>query len=237
MSKQTFFSPRRIYDRIKLLSIELVIVLLSFFISFFGMVYIIRRIFTHKKTELDDNAFRFMETLVSDSMTSVMNFFTFFGGQYFLVPVNILLIIWAFFIKRDKWFGIRVASIAFSSLILMFALKYYFQRPRPLTPLLREARGLSFPSGHAFMSFVFFGLLIYIVNEKLKGHPLKIPLIILLLCFTVMVGLSRIYLRVHYASDVIAGLGMGLMWLIISLWVIHIIEKNKTKLPVSPTSQ
>ncbi|MEO7263895.1 MAG: phosphatase PAP2 family protein, partial [Ferruginibacter sp.] len=163
--------------------------------------------------------------------TAVMNFFTFFGGQYFLVPANLLLIAWAFYHKRDKWFGIRVASLSVSSLLLMFSLKQFFNRPRPLTPLLREARGLSFPSGHAFMSFVFFGLLVYVINKKVKNKLLKYSLIVLLLCFVLFIGLSRIYLRVHYASDVIAGFSMGLMWLVISMWIIQIIETNKTRLP------
>ncbi len=214
-----------------MLSIELIIVLVAFFISFFTMVYIIRRIFFYKKEVMDHRVFEFLSGYVSDTTTAIMNFFTFFGGQYFLIPANLLLIGWAFYNNRDKWFGIRVASLSVSSLLLMFSLKQFFNRPRPLTPLLREAKGLSFPSGHAFMSFVFFGLLIYVINKKVENKLLKYSLIIFLLCFVLMIGLSRIYLRVHYASDVIAGFSMGLMWLVISMWIIHIIEKHKTKLP------
>ncbi|MEO6406898.1 MAG: phosphatase PAP2 family protein [Ferruginibacter sp.] len=220
-----------ISSRIKLLSIELIIVLVSFLISFFAMVYIIRRIFFYKKELMDQHIFQLLSGYVSDTHTAVMNFFTFFGSQYFLIPANLLLIAWAFYNNRDKWFGIRVASLSISSLLLMFALKQFFNRPRPLTPLLREAKGLSFPSGHAFMSFVFFGLLIYVIHRKVSNKVLRISLTILLLCFTFMIGLSRIYLRVHYASDVIAGFSMGLMWLVISMWIIHIIEKHKTSLP------
>lgn len=214
-----------------MLSIELIIVLVAFFISFFTMVYIIRRIFFHKKEVMDHRVFEFLSGFVSDTTTALMNFITFFGSHYFLVPANLLLIAWAFYNNRDKWFGIRVASLSVSSLLLMFSLKQFFNRPRPLTPLLREAKGLSFPSGHAFMSFVFFGLLIYVINKKVENKLLKYSLIIFLLFFTMFIGISRIYLRVHYASDVIAGFSMGLMWLVISMWVIHIIETHKTRLP------
>ncbi len=231
MRRQLQYGLQKITSRIKLLSIELIIVLIAFFISFFAMVFIIRRIFFHKKEVMDHRVFEFLSGYVSDTTTSIMNFFTFFGGQYFLVPANLLLIAWAFYNKRDKWFGIRVASLSVSSLLLMFSLKRFFNRPRPLTPLLLEAKGLSFPSGHAFMSFVFFGLLIFVVHGKVSNRLLRIVLTILLLCFTFMIGLSRIYLRVHYTSDVIAGFSMGLMWLVISMWIIHIIEKHRTVLP------
>jgi undecaprenyl-diphosphatase len=231
MRRQFQYGLHKITSRIKLLSIELIIVLVAFFVSFFTMVFIIRRIFFHKKEVMDQQVFAFLSGYVSDTSTSIMNFFTFFGGQYFLIPANLLLIAWAFYYKRDKWFGIRVASLSVTSLLLMFSLKQFFNRPRPLTPLLREAKGLSFPSGHAFMSFVFFGLLIYVINKKVKNKLFKICLVVFLLCFVFLIGLSRIYLRVHYASDVIAGFSMGLMWLVISMWIIHIIERHKTSLP------
>jgi len=231
MRKQVRYNVNKIYNRIKLLSIELAIVLVAFFISFFLMVFVIRRIFLYKKEALDQSVFDLLSEYVSDATTVVMNFFTFFGGQYFLIPANLLLIAWAFIIKKDKWFGIRTCAVAISSLVLMFALKQFFQRPRPLSPLLREAKGLSFPSGHAFMSFAFFGLLIYVIHKNVKVKWLKYGLIILLLLMIILIGASRVYLRVHYASDVLAGFSMGLMWLVISLWVIHIIEKHKSRLP------
>lgn len=231
MRKQVRYNVNKLYNRIKLLSIELGIVFVSFLISFFLMVFVIRRIFFHKKEVFDHRVFDYLKNYVSDTSTSIMNFFTFFGGHFFLIPANLCLIAWAFFVKKNKWFGIRVASVAISSLLLMFGLKQFFNRPRPLTPLLREARGLSFPSGHAFMSFVFFGLLIYVINTAVKNKTAKILLTAALLIIVFIIGLSRVYLRVHYASDVLAGFSMGLMWLVISLWVIHIIEQHKSNLP------
>jgi len=222
MHRQVRYNVNRVYNRIKLLSIELGIVLVAFFISFFLMVFVIRRIFLYKKEVLDHKVFDYLGNFVSDATTSVMNFFTFFGGQYFLIPANLLLILWAFFIKKDKWFGIRTCAVSISSLVLMFALKQFFQRPRPLTPLLQEAKGLSFPSVPAFMGLIY---------KNVRTKWLKIALTILLLIIILMIGASRVYLRVHYASDVLAGFSMGLMWLVISLWVIHIIEQHKSKLP------
>jgi undecaprenyl-diphosphatase len=126
-------------------------------------------------------------------------------------------------IRKRSWLSIRVASIAISSLGLMFLLKYLFKRKRPLYPL-EAAKGLSFPSGHAIMSVTFYGLLIYVVSQTIKDKPLKWTLIVSLAAFVQLIGFSRVYLRVHYASDVAVGYITGLMWLLISLKVLKRME-------------
>jgi len=215
-------------NAIKLLSLELIIVLVAFFCSMFVVAFLIKEVFLDKTFTLDDTIFTIFEGYVSDTTTSFFNFFTYFGSHKFLVPANLLLMFIAFFIMRNKWFGIKVTSVAFTSLFMMFALKTFFQRPRPEIPLLGAVRGLSFPSGHAFMSFAFFGLLIYVFYMQVKNIWLKSLLIVACMAMIIIICLSRIYLRVHYASDVLAGLSIGLIWLVISLSIINAIE-NRTK--------
>jgi undecaprenyl-diphosphatase len=114
----------------------------------------------------------------------------------------------------------------------MFTLKRLFHRKRPLIPLLEPASGLSFPSGHAMMSVTFYGLLIYIVSHTIKDQPLKRTLVFSLIVLIAAIGFSRIYLRVHYASDVMAGYIIGLLWLLVALDVLYRLEeynKQKTK--------
>ena len=106
----------------------------------------------------------------------------------------------------------------------MLLLKQLFQRKRPLSPLLKAARGLSFPSGHAIMAVTFYGLLIYIVQHNIDINWLKYLVIFLLVVLVLLIGFSRIYLRVHYASDVLGGFIIGLLWLMISLAVIKWLE-------------
>jgi membrane-associated phospholipid phosphatase len=117
-----------------------------------------------------------------------------------------------------------VPVVAISSLLLMFCLKFIFHRDRPLTPLLDAAQGYSFPSGHALNSITFYGLIIFIVWQNEKNNFLKWLLTILLVLLIIFIGISRVYLRVHYASDVLAGFSVGLMWLLLSLWVLNKIE-------------
>ncbi|MEO7291570.1 MAG: phosphatase PAP2 family protein, partial [Ginsengibacter sp.] len=97
-------------------------------------------------------------------------------------------------------------------------------RDRPLSPLLEAAQGYSFPSGHATMSITFYGLIIFLVWQNVKNVLLKWTLIILLGLLIIFIGASRVYLRVHYASDVLAGFCVGLMWLFLSLWILKRIE-------------
>ncbi len=218
-------------NRVKLFTIEVLLILTAFLCALFIVVFFIKRIFFLKKEVFDFRVFEQLSHYVTPGLTSVMRAITLLGSQYFLIPAYLILIFYFLYIKKDKWLGLKIASVSITSLLIMFALKLFFKRPRPLVPLLKEVEGLSFPSGHAFMSFSFFGLLIYVIHKELKNRTLKAFLIAFLLVVMMLVGLSRVYLRVHYASDVIVGFCMGFMWMVISLLILHFVEKNKMKLP------
>src|SRR6188768_3148728 len=136
---------------------------------------------------------------------NIMLFITFLGTHLFLIPANLILIFYFLLVKKQNWFSIRVITIAISSLVLMMLLKRLFQRKRPLSPLLKAARGLSFPSGHAIMSVTFYGLLAYMLQLSINDDFIKYLVTLLIIILIGVIGYSRIYLRVHYASDVIAG--------------------------------
>lgn len=215
---------KKIGAGLALLSAELIVVLVVFIFSVIAFIFITRNIFILKNEQFDYKVFDFMKTYVSESNNQIMLFITFLGSHIFLIPANIVLIIYFLFIKKHKWYSIKIPTIAISSMLLMFFLKNLFGRHRPDIPLLKEAHGLSFPSGHAFMSITFYGLLIYIVWKTIKPKGLKWILAILLAILILFIGFSRIYLRVHYPSDVLAGFTTGFLWLIISLWVLRRIE-------------
>jgi membrane-associated phospholipid phosphatase len=229
MRKRVKARISKLWEAIALLGIELIIVFIAFFISLAFLIFIIRRIFFHNSYLFDQEAFDFLQSYVSDANTSIIQFFTVFGSHNFLVPAYLLLFIYFYFIRKNKWYFIKFASIAISNLLLMFGLKYLFNRPRPLIPLLKEVPGLSFPSGHAFMSLTFFGLLIYVVYHDVKNKWMKWGLIVLLLLMIFMVGFTRVYLRVHYVSDVLAGFSFGFLSLVIMLGLLHQIEKYNLK--------
>lgn len=188
-----------------------------------GLIFLVRpSMRKHKK--LDLKVFELIKSHTNERNTRIMKFFTYFGTHNFFIPANLSLIFYFLFIRKRSWFSIRIASVAISSLALMFLLKYLFKRKRPLYPL-QKASGLSFPSGHAIMSVTFYGLLIYIISQTIKDRKIKLPLIISLIALIQMIGISRIYLRVHYASDIAVGYITGALWLLISLDVLKQIEK------------
>ena len=222
---------KRIGSIIALLSFELVTVLLLFFLSIIGFAYLVNRVIRLKETGFDTAVFSFIRPFISEAMTSFMVFITFLGTHKFLIPANLLLIAYFLFIKRHRWYSIKVPVVAIGSVSIMLGLKTLFSRVRPTDPLLAEVKGFSFPSGHAMSAMTFYGLLLYLVYRYIKHPVLKWGLIVLLSILIILIGLSRVYLRVHYPSDVIAGFSMGVIWLVIALWSTRRIEKMVKKDP------
>jgi undecaprenyl-diphosphatase len=212
-----------------LLSVEMAIVVTLFVCALVVFVFVTRRVFVLKQTSFDTRIFHFLENHVSEKNNDIVKFFTFLGSHEFLIPANLVLIIYFLLIRRHKWYSIKVPAIALSSLGLMFALKHLFNRPRPEIPLLYEAKGLSFPSGHALMSVTFYGLLIYIVFKTYREKDWKWIVISLLLLLILIIGFTRIYLRVHYTTDVIAGYCIGFLWLVFAVSMLNRMEKYSKK--------
>lgn len=187
------------------------------------------KVFLLRNEEMDNRVFDALKPYINDTNTGVMNFVTFFGKHEFLIPANLLLIAYFLFIKKHKWYSVKIPTIVGSSLILMFGLKRLFARNRPDNQLLEAAENFSFPSGHALMGVTFYGTLAYITWHTVKNKTAKWTIIILLILWILLIGLSRLYLRRHYYSDVVAGFAMGFLWLVISLKVIRQIEKRGKK--------
>ena len=201
----------------------LFLILLLFALIIF--IYAIRMVFVVEKTDFDQNVFAAIAPYVNPGLTNFMLFITFLGKHDLLIPLNIILILF-FIYRKEKWFATRIASLSLSSLALMITLKLFFQRARPDLPVIGDVRGFSFPSGHALISVVFYGLFIHMIWHEVKIKWLRNLLIVILSILILLIAFSRIYLRVHYASDVIAGIAVGFIWLVLSLTIIHRIEKK-----------
>lgn len=201
-----------------------VLLTLSVFSAIIALIVFLIRKPIRKHKPIDMLVFDKIKPRVNTINNKIMLFITFLGKHQFLIPANLILIFYFLLVKRQTWFSIRVITIAISSLVLMLLLKQLFQRKRPLSPLLKAAKGLSFPSGHAIMAVTFYGLLIYILQHSITIDWLSWGLTMLVIALILLIGFSRIYLRVHYASDVAAGFIIGLLWLLISLAVLKWLE-------------
>lgn len=219
-----------------LLSAEMLVILVIFTLALLALAYLIRNVIVLHRTGFDEKVFSYLQKHVSPQNTDAMLAFTFLGTHKFLIPANLLLIAYFLFVQKHKWYAIKVPAIALSSLALMFALKHLFHRQRPGVPLVFKAEGLSFPSGHALFSITFYGLLIYLLYHSQLAPALKWTLIGLLLILIPLIGFSRVYLRVHYATDVIAGFCVGIAWLVITIWVLNKLE-SRSKLRLKEVVQ
>ena len=216
---------KKFWASVALLSAEMLVITAVFFVSLLAFVFLVRRVFLIKNEEFDNKVFEWLKPYINDTNTSIMNFITFFGKHEFLIPANLGLIAYYLFVKKHKWYSIRIPAVAISSLLLMSGLKNFFGRQRPTNQLLEEATNYSFPSGHALMAVTFYGLLAYIAWHTIKNKTLRWAIIIALIVWMHLVGISRIYLRKHYSTDVLAGFAMGFLWLVFSLKVIRRMEK------------
>lgn len=162
--------------------------------------------------------------LISDFGTPIAKFITNFGGSIVLIIVTVLLFI---FIKNKKM-GISIFTNLFIITGLNLVLKNILQRPRPTDYRIINETGYSFPSGHSMISMAFYGYLIYLIYKYVKNKYIKISLIAFLSILIVLIGISRIYLGVHYTSDVLAGFLISISYLVIYISAINkfLIERD-----------
>lgn len=167
----------------------------------------------------DTTITQFIISFRSSSLTDGMMVITFFGGTYFLTLAIILtiLLLW----RKHKKDSIMFGFIFLSGVGLNSLLKEIFQRPRPLEPLIHQLE-YSFPSGHAMNSFVFYGALTYFVFWHMKNKTLGLVFSIGAGLLVLTIGISRVYLGVHFPSDVLAGFLVGLCW----MGVVILVEKT-----------
>ncbi|WP_437983396.1 phosphatase PAP2 family protein [Sorangium sp. So ce117] len=119
--------------------------------------------------------------------------------------------------------------------LLNFALKALFARPRPtFADPLAVAAGWSFPSGHSMGTFVAFGMLSYLGLLLLRTLRARLALVALALGWTVAMGFSRMYLGVHYLSDVLAGFAAGTVWLAVCISGIEVARRRPGRIDGQP---
>lgn len=169
-------------------------------------------VFDQEIREFDAKGYQLVTTLFfSDAMIPITKWLTHFGGAIFLILLSIFLLL----IIKNKKMGWSVFTNLAVVVGLNQFLKYIIQRPRPEEYRLIEESGYSFPSGHSMVSMAFYGYLIYLIYRHIKNQYLKWTLIISLGILICLIGISRIYLGVHYTSDVLAGFLMALSYLVI----------------------
>jgi len=162
--------------------------------------------------QLDLAVSAFLHAQAEPAFTAAMLVVSFMGS-YVIVVASLLL--GAILAWRRCWYDLStlVLAVAGGELINLL-LKALFARDRPTFPdPLVTAIGASFPSGHAMASMIFYGLMIYFGVRWLTAWRWRVLVVVTGTVLIVLIGFSRIYLGVHYLSDVLAGYAAGLTWL------------------------
>ena len=157
--------------------------------------------------------------LASPALTTLMRGLSFIGSTISLTIGTIILVAW--FAKR-KW-GREAKLFAITMIgagLLNVTLKLAFKRERPVPFFnLTAPETYSFPSGHSLTSAVFFGALAAILTARIKSKRVQVAIWIVATAMFLLIGLSRIYLGVHYTTDVIAGFAAALIWILVVRFV------------------
>ncbi|HET9746991.1 MAG TPA: phosphatase PAP2 family protein [Chitinophagaceae bacterium] len=199
--------------------LKLLVLLILFLTAGYLFGLIVHEMFGEQDDLLDKKFSAFIKQEVETArITGIMKMITFFASAEFLLIAYVLLVLWFALIKRNGLFALNVSAIAIASFLFSTFLKELFRRARPLDPLIEPLANYSYPSGHASLGFIFYGLLAYLVWRSSIKPSYKYMLAGLSVLFSLLIGFSRIYLRIHYTSDVIAGFCLGIAWLSIVIW-------------------
>lgn len=182
------------------------------FICIIGFLELAEDVFKEEIMNIDTVGYKFISTyLISDFTIPIAKFITNFGGEICFGGTAIIL----FLIIKNKKIGMLIICNLAIIAALNQLLKRIIQRPRPTEFRIINESGYSFPSGHSMVSMAFYGYLMYLIYVKVKNKYLKWSLIVILGVLIISIGISRIYLGVHYTSDVLAGFLISISYLII----------------------
>lgn len=158
------------------------------------------------------------------SLTAFFKFVTDIGDVtgYIIVLVLFVLLSWRV-IKSWKYILQSVVVLVLATLSNM-ALKRFIDRARPGIEHLVSVKTLSYPSGHAMGAMAFFGFLIYLISKLRINRILKYSLMVLVAFLILSIGISRIYLGVHYPSDVAGGFIAGFIWVVFCILIFDVIQ-------------
>ena len=198
---------------------------LVLFIALIGFLALAEDVFNKEIMNGDIIGYKIISTfLISDFATPIAKFITNFGGAIFLITLTVILVI----LIKNKKIGLSIFSNLIIITVLNQLLKRILQRPRPTEFRIIEETGYSFPSGHSMVSMAFYGYLIYLIYKYVENRYVKWISIVLLSVLICSIGVSRIYLGVHYTSDVLGGFLVSISYLILFISTVNkfFIEKD-----------
>ncbi|MGG0657706.1 phosphatase PAP2 family protein [Rummeliibacillus pycnus] len=186
--------------------------------SLIGFSSIAILISDHKIVRFDQTIISFIQGLESPMLTIVMKFFTYLGSFPIVMVLFIVVSYYLYIVVKHRAEFLLFGTVIIGTVILNQILKLLFHRARPDFHRLIEAGGYSFPSGHAMSAFSFYGIVAFLLWRHIPTRLGRTVLVLISAIFILMIGISRIYLGVHYPSDIVGGYFASGLWLTIAIW-------------------
>lgn len=197
---------------------QLTIAFIVSVLSLIGFSFIAFTISANEYLKFDEVVIALVQGLESPLLTSIMKFFTYIGSTSALIILSLFILFFLYKVLKHRLELILFSAVIIGSPLLNLMVKLFFRRARPDLHRLIEIGGYSFPSGHAMNAFSLYSILTFLLWRHITAKWARVLLILFSMSMILSIGISRIYLGVHYPSDIIAGYLAGGFWIAISIW-------------------
>lgn len=160
-----------------------------------------------------------VQGMENEGLTRIMKGFTFLGSSLVATLLSVIAFLFLWLVLRHRKELLMFLLSVGGSEIWNIIIKNWMQRQRPNTHRLIEISGFSFPSGHSMAAFALYGTLTYLLWRHIPALAGRIAMIVIGVALTLLIGISRIYLGVHYPSDVFGGYLASATWLMLSIYI------------------
>lgn len=182
---------------------------------------------TEMLSDIDRQITQYVTSFRTPSLTKFFIFVTDIGDLYGYISVILIYFIISYVIYRRKRFVIQSTLVLIVAITSNLILKRFIDRARPGVEHMVSVETLSYPSGHAMSAMAFYGFLIYLFTKFRMNKYLRMAIIAVLAFLILSIGISRIYLGVHYPSDIAGGYIAGLIWVVFCILILNLIEVFK----------
>ncbi|CAH2712982.1 hypothetical protein BACCIP111895_00115 [Neobacillus rhizosphaerae] len=200
------------------LKFHLIIAFIISLVCLIGFSFISLFISDHKIIDFDSDVIAAIQGLESTFLTKVMKFFTFIGSAPVVIILSVILMVFLYKVLHHRLELILFISAIIGSAVLNQILKQIFHRVRPNFHRLIDISGYSYPSGHAMNAFTVYVIISFLLWRHIESKWGRSLLIFISGVMILGIGISRIYLGVHYPSDIIGGYLASGFWLTIAIW-------------------
>ncbi|PLT34521.1 phosphatase PAP2 family protein [Bacillus sp. V5-8f] len=197
--------------------------------SLLGFCAIALLVSRHAIVPFDESIISFIQGFESPMLTVIMNGFTFIGGTVPIIVIFLLASLFLFIVWKHRSELLLFFAVLAGSTVLFMLIKRFIQRERPDIHRLIEATGFSFPSGNATMAMALYGFLLFIFLRHISSQIGRIFVVIFCVGMILFIGISRVYMGVHYPSDILAGYLVSTFWLTACIAIYHRYQKKRSR--------